>query len=516
MQIIFFSFIFLISYITCLFDEELIMKKPLKGSALFFRGLNNDEYYISNSETNIIFNIRNGSIKNFTGIIPLESTINEPFVLFVNYVPSFFVDAHTIDNFIKIYDIKNNKYRAYTGLKIEDEYKRKFCKFNIANDNKFVVGVQDSNDHFQIRLITANGTEVFQSQILNIKGSDDFFIFTNIYQNSKYNNRAIVALIFYENQFVMHQWARTKNGNVVYTSDKAKSNQFVKQNNVQMSEGNIFCGQEYGDVNCHIIIVNHQGGFNTKQFNTQMLQECKTNYKLNKLNYERYVVSCLNTKNEFIIQLFSSKLVRDYGMNGMVLFNDDINDNYTYDVLKGKDNELVVLKADLSKNKYFIETFNFIKNQSNLYTLCPTGCQDCYFKQQLGIQYGKNYITRQTLNCSLCKFNSYFADDYADLCFLKKTRPRGYEFMEDYKKFSTCDYCCITNKTDYICDVCLNVEKYEYFVDEPNNGRCEQKCSGNYRFIKTDKKVCTNSCTGVPNCNTFSTYLKMIANNSDY
>ena len=182
---------------------------------------------------------RNGSIKNFTGIIPLESTINEPFVLFVNYVPSFFVDAHTIDNFIKIYDIKNNKYRAYTGLKIEDEYKRKFCKFNIANDNKFVVGVQDSNDHFQIRLITANGTEVFQSQILNIKGSDDFFIFTNIYQNSKYNNRAIVALIFYENQFVMHQWARTKNGNVVYTSDKAKSNQFVKQNNVQMSEGHL-------------------------------------------------------------------------------------------------------------------------------------------------------------------------------------------------------------------------------------------------------------------------------------
>ena len=27
---------------------------------------------------------------------------------------------------------------------------RKFCKFNIVNDNKFVVGVQDNNDNVQI------------------------------------------------------------------------------------------------------------------------------------------------------------------------------------------------------------------------------------------------------------------------------------------------------------------------------------------------------------------------------
>ena len=192
----------------------------------------------------------------------------------------------------------------------------------------------------------------------------------------------------------------------------------------------------------------------------------------------------------------------------MLLFKDEINDNYTYDVIKGKENEIVVLKADLSKNKYFIETFNFIKNSSNKYVLCPPGCQDCYWKQQLGIQYSKNsYISETTLNCTLCKFNSYFADNYADLCFLKKERPKGYEFMEDYHKFSSCDYCCKTNKTDYICDVCLNNEKYEYFVDEPNNGRCEKKCEGKFGFIKTDQKVCTNSCTGVPNCITFKNYL---------
>ena len=94
--------------------------------------------------------------------------------------------------------------------------------------------------------------------------------------------------------------------------------------------------------------------------NVQMLQECKSDFKLNYLNEEKLVVSCLSNRNEFIIQLFSSSLVRDLNMNGMTLFIDDVNDNYPYDVIKGKNDELVVLKADLSKNKYFIETFNFI------------------------------------------------------------------------------------------------------------------------------------------------------------
>ena len=513
MKIRLISFLLIFGLSFCLFDEEILMDKPIKGSALFFRALNQNEFYISNSITNYIFNIRNGKIRNFTGIIPLNSTIDEPFLLFVNKAPSFLIDAHSINDYVKIYDLGKNIYKEYTALKIEDEFKRKFCKFNIENEDKFVIGVQDSKSNFQIRLITANGTEIFRSQILDIKNSDDFHIFTNIYRDRKYDNRAIVAIIFYKSKFVMHQWARSKNGIIYYTTDSAASTQSIKQKNVQMSTNGIFCSQYNGDVNCHIIKVNHQGGFNTKIFNTQMLEKCKSDFKLNILNSERYVVSCLNTKNEFVIQLFSVKLVRDFDMKGMILFKDNTNDNYTYDIINGKDNELVALKADLSKNKYFIETFNFIKNATNQYILCPPGCQNCYWKDQLGYYYGRTAFPRdKTLNCSLCKFNSYFADNYGDLCFLKKERPKGYEFIEGYSKFSSCDYCCKTNKIDEICDVCLQKEKYEYFLDEPNNGRCVQNCSGNYAFIKLDQKACTNSCTGVPNCKTFKAYLEMVEN----
>ena len=513
MKIKLISFLIIFGLTFCLFDEEIIMDKPIKGSALFFRALNSDEFYISNSLTNYIFNIRNGQKRNFTGIIPLNSTIDEPFLLFVNKKPSFLIDAHSINDYVKIYDLNKNIYKEYTALKIQDGFKRKFCKFNIENEDKFVIGVQDNNDKFQIILINANGTEIFKSQMLDIKNSNDFFIFTNIYKDKKNDNKAIVAIIFYESKFEMHQWAKTKTGWIFYTTDSAKSNQFVKQKNVQMSTNGIFCGQENGDVNCHIIKVNHQGGFNTKTFNTQMLEKCKSDFKLNILNSERYVVSCLNKKNEFIIQLFSVKLVRDFGTKGMTLFKDNENDNYTYDVINGKNNELVALKVDLLKNKYFIETFNFIKNAKNQYVLCPPGCQDCYFKEKLGFKYGKTtYNGEVTLNCSLCKFNSYFADNYADLCFLKKERPNGYEFIEEYNKFSSCDYCCKTNKIDEVCDVCLQKEKYEYFLDEPNNGRCVQNCTGTFGFIKIDQKACTNSCTGVPNCKTFKTYLETIAN----
>ena len=492
------------------------MDKPIKGSALFFRALNQNEFYISNSLTNYIFNIRNGEIKNFTGIIPLESTIYEPFLLYVKNLPSYFIDADTINDYVKIYDIQNNFYKEYTALKINDVHKRKFCKFGDTNDDRFVIGVEDNNHNFHVRLITVNGTEIFKSQNINIKNSDDFDIYTyNAYWKDKKKNlqlsKAIVALVFYESKFTIHQWSRTNNGIIYYSTETAKSNQFIKQNNVQMSPGDIFCGQENGDVNCHKISATFEKGFSSKIFNIQMLQECKLDFKLNALNNERYVVSCLNSQNEFIIQLFSSDLKRDFDMNGMLLFKDNQTDNYTYDVLKGKNNELVVLKADLSKNKYFIETFNFIKNSKGKYVLCPPGCQDCYWKQQLTLQLSKtSTISETTLNCSLCKFNSFFADNYADLCFLKKERPKGYEFMEKYHKFSSCDYCCKTNKKDYICDVCLNNEGNEYFVDEPNNGRCSNKCEGNYPYIKPDLKTCTDSCTGVPNCITFKNYLNSL------
>ena len=189
----------IIGEIFCLFDEEIIMEKPIKKSALFFRALNENEYYISNSASNIIFNIRNGIKKNFTGIIPQDSTIYEPFLLFVNNKPSFFIDAHHANDYIKIYDISNNLYKEYTALKIKDEYKRKFCKFEIQNDDRFVVGVQDENDNFFIRLINAYGTEIFRSQNISIKDSDDFYIFTSISKD----NKAIYAVIFYESQFIM-------------------------------------------------------------------------------------------------------------------------------------------------------------------------------------------------------------------------------------------------------------------------------------------------------------------------
>ena len=246
-------------------------------------------------------------------------------------------------------------------------------------------------------------------------------------------------------------------------------------------------------------------------FNIQMLEECKSTFKLNYFNRERYAVSCLNSKNEYIIQLFDVNLKRDFNKYGKILFRDDDNARFDYDIVQGKENELVMLRADLSKNKYFLEAFNFIKNAKNLYELCPDGCQDCYFLKQLGILYQNNsYIEDITLNCSLCKFNRYFADDYADLCFLKKNKTRGYEYMCNYHKFSSCEYCCKTGKKDDICDTCLNINNYEYFIDEANNGRCEQKCYKDYGFIRYDNKICTSSCNETSNCKSFDSYIKDI------
>ena len=72
-------------------------------------------------------------------------------------------------------------------------------------------------------------------------------------------------------------------------------------------------------------------------------------------------------------------------MNGMGLFKDQPKNDYTYDVIKGKNNELVVLKVDLKRNRYFIETFVFIKDPSGKYDLCPQGCQSFYYKYGIGL-----------------------------------------------------------------------------------------------------------------------------------
>ena len=54
-------------------------------------------------------------------------------------------------------------------------------------------------------------------------------------------------------------------------------------------------------------------------------------------------------------------------------------------MIKGKNNELVVLKVDLKRNRYFIETFVFIKDPSGKYVLCPQGCQSFYYKYGIGL-----------------------------------------------------------------------------------------------------------------------------------
>ena len=470
-----------------------------------FRRLDANNFYISNSETNYKYNIRNGVKENFVGIIPSSSTIYEPFILFVNNKPSYIIDSYSKNNFIKIYDIEKKIYKEYTGLKINEGHKRKISKYEVSKDNKFVIGIQDENDNFHVRMINANGTEIFVSQEVDIKNSDDFYFYTC----EEGNDKAIFAIIFYEDKFVIHQWYRNGNGNVNYYTEKTLSNQFIKHSNIQMAYSKrIYCSQDIGDVNCHKMKFNWNGGFSTKIFNIQMLQECKSIFKLNYFNQAKFIVSCLNNKNEYVIQIFNENLVREFDMNGMTIFkNDDLSGNFEYDSLQGKDNELVIIKADIDNNKYFLETFNFIQNSKNLYELCPHGCQDCYYLKHIGIQFRNNtFLQKTTLNCSLCKFNRYFADNYADLCFLKKERPNGYEFMEEYNKFVSCDYCCKIGENNDICKNCINKKNYGLYVNEPDNGRCVQKCSGEYRFIDYNKGICILSCKGKENCGPFNNY----------
>ena len=84
MEIKYLFIIFSIQEIFCLFDKEIKMEKPSKVGGLFFRRKNENEFYISNSKTNYLLNIRNGNFKNFTASIPLNSTIYETFYLDFN------------------------------------------------------------------------------------------------------------------------------------------------------------------------------------------------------------------------------------------------------------------------------------------------------------------------------------------------------------------------------------------------------------------------------------------------
>ena len=95
---------------------------------------------------------------------------------------------------MKIYNIASKNYKEYKGLKLNEITKPKFCKFqdDSTNDSRFVIGFQDRNNFFQIRLITVNGTEVFKSQNIDINDSDDFSIFNKLI---KFNNKNIIIMI---------------------------------------------------------------------------------------------------------------------------------------------------------------------------------------------------------------------------------------------------------------------------------------------------------------------------------
>ena len=84
----------LINGIFCLLDEKINMEKPLNDSGLFFRRKNQNEFIISNSKTSFMINIRTGEKKNFSAIIPSNSTIYEPFLgYWDNDNWAFLVDA---------------------------------------------------------------------------------------------------------------------------------------------------------------------------------------------------------------------------------------------------------------------------------------------------------------------------------------------------------------------------------------------------------------------------------------
>ena len=324
--------------------------------------------------------------------------------------------------------------------------------------------------------------------------------------------------IFYENKIVLHLWSGKEGDILDYKTDEIVLDQSIKLSNIQLTgvDEVIHCGQNKDNIFCSKIHSNSQGIKPSSKRNIHILQGCKSVFKFNIFNEEKYVVSCLNTKNEYVIQLFSfNSLEKDFSLDGLILWKDNQTDEFTYDCLQGKDSELVILKADLKRSKYFIESFNFIKNSNNLYQLCPEGCRNCSFIRNLGIAFPNNFNIEETkLNCSLCSFNRFFAENYEDVCFSEKNKPKGYELLENSKKFISCQYCCKTKKKNNNCDFCLNEKKYIYFTDDPNNGKCTNKCEGEYPFIKYNENLCTNDCKEKEGCEHFINYMKILGNYS--
>ena len=310
----------------------------------------------------------------------------------------------------------------------------------------------------------------------------------------------------------MHQWSKVDQGYFFYTTDQLITNKNIKQNNIQYvdPDKSMICGQNEDEIYCHKIWPGYLIGIFINNLYNKVLQGCKSNFKFNVFNKERNIVSCLNNKNEYVIQIFSIDFKTEYDLNGLILCKDDINDNFTYDALQGKENELVVIRANLKKNEYFIEIFNFIKDSNNKYQICPEGCQSCTYFNNIRMKFPNNtFINDAGLKCSLCNYNRFFADNHGDKCFTYENRPKGYELIEDEKKLYSCEYCCITKKNSSICNFCIKEKKYKYFLDELNKGRCVQKCEGEYKFIKYKENLCTNTCEGETQCQSFENFMKL-------
>ena len=95
-------------------------------------------------------------------IVPLNSTIFEPFCIKAKN-SFYFVDTHSNNDFVKIFNFQNKIYKEYTGLKIKDEYKRKFFHFLDESDINFMVGVEDNDGNLEVRLVSINGKEIVKS-----------------------------------------------------------------------------------------------------------------------------------------------------------------------------------------------------------------------------------------------------------------------------------------------------------------------------------------------------------------
>ena len=142
--------LYLINESYCLFDKQIFLEKPLHGSCLFFRKKNQNEFIISNSKTSYLINIRTGKKEIFPAVIPFNSTIYEPYLgYWHDENNALLVDSQTKENFIKIYDLKNNEYHEYKDINSNNLYKIKYEYYNNDYFRRFIVAFQDNDDNLR-------------------------------------------------------------------------------------------------------------------------------------------------------------------------------------------------------------------------------------------------------------------------------------------------------------------------------------------------------------------------------